>query len=249
MYKIFIFISFSFFLFSCQNKKETISNKKLKDEHTSQLSLDWDGIYKGISPCNHCEGLLMSIRLKNDLTYQLITQHSGDETMYEKENGTFVWNDDGNTIRFQDKNGKTQTFLVTENIITLIQNNSHAMLYKELYGIKEQYWKLIELNEKAITGTDSTIREPYIILKDSDNELQGFASCNRLKGIYSINDVNKISFSNILTTRVTCNLIKQETEFINTLSEAKVYRIENDKLLLLNNKHKIIARFQVVYLR
>ena len=62
----------AFTLMSCtnQSKKQTdeptTMDETMIDSHTSEMSLDWAGVYQGTLPCADCEGIETMIELKDD---------------------------------------------------------------------------------------------------------------------------------------------------------------------------------------
>lgn len=124
---------FSFTLLSCanQNKKETNEttpiNETIVDSHTSEIALDWAGVYEGTMPCADCEGIETVIELKDDLTYVAKYTYLGkkeDENLFTNK-GVFTWNDDGNSISLQDEGLETQ-YKVGENQIVLLNSDGEV---------------------------------------------------------------------------------------------------------------------------
>jgi heat shock protein HslJ len=91
-------------------------NKIIIDTHNSKNALDWQGTYKGITPCADCEGIATEVILNNDLTYIIKTKYLGknNEKVFE-EKGTFTWDKTGTTIIFNDFKGKPNQYKVGEN--------------------------------------------------------------------------------------------------------------------------------------
>jgi uncharacterized lipoprotein NlpE involved in copper resistance len=56
-------------VYSCRTDKTTKTTKPAPDMHTSEMSLDWDGIYAGVIPAADGEGINVKITLNNDKTY------------------------------------------------------------------------------------------------------------------------------------------------------------------------------------
>lgn len=115
---------------ACQKSKET-ENLVIDDEmfetgempedfidhHTAMNSLDFMGIYKGVLPCADCEGIETIIELGSGNSYvkKVIYLGKGDQKVIES-GGTFTWNDDGNTITFNEEDVPNQYF-VGENVL------------------------------------------------------------------------------------------------------------------------------------
>ena len=127
----FIILFSLFSIVSCQKQtKETETNVVVAkndstrvDNHTSQNSLDYIGVYKGILPCADCRGIITTIELKENATYSLKTSYQGKSAKVFEEKGRFAWNDEGNTIMLNDiKNGPNQYF-VGEHTLTQLDRS------------------------------------------------------------------------------------------------------------------------------
>ena len=72
-------------LVSCtNNKKQAVTqdevnqvNKTVIDSHTSDMSLDWAGVYEGVLPCADCDGIETTLELKKDHTYVATYKYIG----------------------------------------------------------------------------------------------------------------------------------------------------------------------------
>ena len=84
--------------------------------HTSQNSLDWSGMYKGVVPCADCEGIETILILNSDKTYLLRTKYlgKGDGQPIEKT-GSLTWNAEGNTITLGGIENAPGQYFVGEN--------------------------------------------------------------------------------------------------------------------------------------
>ena len=82
----------------------------------SQNSLDWQGTYKGVTPCADCEGIETEIILNLDLTYVMKTKYlgKGDGKVFE-EKGSFVWDKSGGNIILKGSKGGPSQYKVGEN--------------------------------------------------------------------------------------------------------------------------------------
>lgn len=115
--------------------------KQLIDSHNSQNALDWEGTYKGITPCADCEGIETELVLIIELSYSIKTKYLGkgkDEVFEEK--GNFIWDKTGGSIILLELKGKPSQYKVGEN--KLIQ---------------------LDVNGKAIIGV---LAEKYVLIKE-----------------------------------------------------------------------------------
>ncbi len=120
-------------LVSCTNQSkkqdgthqdETSLNEGVIDSHTSEMSLDWAGVYEGMLPCADCEGIETIIELKDDRTYIAHYTYLGsreDENKFTYE-GTFTFDVLGNTITLQSE-GETSQYKVGENQLTMLNQD------------------------------------------------------------------------------------------------------------------------------
>ncbi len=123
----------AFTLMSCtnQSKKQadetTPINETVVDSHTSEIALDWAGVYEGTMPCADCEGIETTIELKDDHTYVAHYNYLGKsdgDNMFTNE-GTFTWDILGSTITLQSEN-ETSQYKVGENQIVLLNSDGEV---------------------------------------------------------------------------------------------------------------------------
>jgi len=113
--------------------------------------------------------------------------------------------------------------------------------------LTETYWKLTELMGQQIVKKDDLNKEMHLILKKEGNRVSGHGGCNSFMGSYSIEDGNRISFSQLAGTLMACNNMEREKEFMEVLQKVDNYTI-NGKMLSLNKaKMATLARFEAVY--
>lgn len=118
-----IYVTFVLFAFTaCKNnqEKETgeeiVETEQAPDMHTSQISLDWQGVYKGVLPCADCEGIATEVKLNDDQTYTIERVYLGKDDQAFKETGAFKWTEDGGSIVLKEKvKGSPTLFKVGEN--------------------------------------------------------------------------------------------------------------------------------------
>lgn len=114
---------------------------------------------------------------------------------------------------------------------------------KGKFPLAETKWELIELNGKPVEET--TRRAYYINFDSKSGTFKAFVGCNKINGNYFMKSANKLGFSNITTTRKTCDNIAVEREFFNNLQKTDNYMIEG-KMLHLHVGKKAIAKFEAI---
>jgi len=126
--KLIIILSACLFFISCKKQvqqteiendrisKEVIENQMVPIADNSQNALDWNGTYKGITPCADCEGIETEIVLNLDLTYVMRTKYlgKGDGKVFE-EKGSFAWDKSGGSISLEGRKGSPSQYKVGEN--------------------------------------------------------------------------------------------------------------------------------------
>ncbi len=115
-------------------------------------------------------------------------------------------------------------------------------------ALMEKYWKLIELDGKGLTVSDSNRREPHLILKKEGAAVTGSSGCNSFSGTYELTQKG-ITFSQMIATRMACPDMTVEKALLQLFSEVDSYTISSDgKFMTLLNGAKELAKFEVVYL-
>jgi len=110
-------------------------------------------------------------------------------------------------------------------------------------GIAGKTWILIELNgNPVIAGSNRT---PQLIFNDSEKKFSGNTGCNSMAGNYEIKDGNRITLSNIITTKMACtDNIEMETQLLNALEQADNYNMTGETLVLNKARMAPLARFK-----
>ncbi|MFN2440038.1 MAG: META domain-containing protein [Chitinophagaceae bacterium] len=75
---------------------------------------------------------------------------------------------------------------------------------------------------------------------NADSSFNGNAGCNRVAGKYILKGTS-IKFNNIITTKMACDKLEQESAFLRLLEETvSAYTINNNSLLLRDGSSNII---------
>ena len=132
-----LLVSFS----SCNNQSKSQEEEiQICDTiHNAKNSLDWAGIYKGITPCADCEGIEVEIIINADETYQISYLYIGKGSSPYVSSGNFVWDDNGSII-ILDLNNAANHYLVGENTLTQLDNEKNVIEseFAEMYVLKKQ---------------------------------------------------------------------------------------------------------------
>ncbi len=108
----------------------------------------------------------------------------------------------------------------------------------------DQSWKLIEINSITVQN-DAEARTPYMILKQSSQEVSGNGGCNSFSGIYSVEGTS-LRFGNFIVTKMACDKLDLEYQFFSVLKQCEKYQIVQDTLILSDRLDHKIAHFKVI---
>jgi len=138
----------------------------------------------------------------------------------------------------------TQESLVIEKFVRAWPGETCTPRGSDLAGT---YWKLTYL-EGARVAAQPGQREPHLVLRAAEGQVQGFAGCNGFFGGYEIRD-GGIRFSRMGATMMACREgMETEDAFLKALAAADRHEIVGEYLLLYQGD-RLVARFEAVYLR
>lgn len=104
-----------------ENDPLLMEEEAVIDSHTSEISLDWAGVYEGTLPCASCERIEAVVELNQDHTYTSTFTYIGEpEGEVEfKEEGAFTWDETGSNITLESESEPTQ-YKVGENKLIML---------------------------------------------------------------------------------------------------------------------------------
>ena len=243
-YKSLIIFAIFLTIVSCHPGKKSKSQNVKHLGDNSMSSVDWDGIYQGILPCADCEGIKTQLTLNKDLTYVLQTQYLGRKDSVFTKKGKFGWVNNGGSIVLDNDNN--QKYLVGENRIFHLDKDGNRIsgdlaekyvLEKEKQVLVGKYWKLVRLNGKDVIDQR---KEPYIEFDTENMRASGNGGCNQFSCSYEIPGPNRITFGNIMSTKMACMGNSVEDDFFRVLAETTIYSVSANELKLKNEYMKIM---------
>lgn len=104
------------------------------------------------------------------------------------------------------------------------------------------YWKLVELNGKAITS-EMVNREAFMQLIAESGRVTGNGGCNVMGGSYELMEPNRIRFSGMFSTKMACPKMDVEDQFFKVLENADSYYLKGDTLQLIRARMAPLAIF------
>jgi heat shock protein HslJ len=239
----------------CKPAAEQGGGASQGDQHNSSNSLDWPGVYYGVTPCADCPGIQTIVWLNEDMTYRITTRYLERQKDSTEYSGTFRWNDAGNAIVL-DSSGKQffpGGFFVGENTLTVLDRDgnrmagelaAHYVLTKDNYKLLGTDWVLVELNGKPVSVSDSSGRTPHMRFMEAESRFAGNGGCNGLSGVFELKGMNRITFSNMIRTQMACPALDIENEFIKALETTDNFVVAGDTLVLNRARMAPLARLR-----
>ncbi|MCL2414836.1 MAG: META domain-containing protein [Bacteroidales bacterium] len=132
--------------------------------------------------------------------------------------------------------GKRQT----DSQTTTVSNISASV---EATGVTDRYWKLVELNGNPIEGPTYA----FIFMNSSDGRVHGNLGCNSFSGSFTLQEGNRISFSQLINTQKFClEGMEIEAEMARVLQHADNYNLTETQFVLNRARMAPLARFEEV---
>ena len=115
-------------------------------------------------------------------------------------------------------------------------------------SLENTYWKLISLRGQPVVVVQNQ-REPHFVLHAALKRVAGSGGCNHLTGEYTL-DGDRLSFGRTAGTLMACPQgMEQERAFLDTLTSVARWRIEGQRLELLDAGGAALVHFEAKYLQ
>ncbi|SRX52453.1 hypothetical protein AEQU1_00317 [Aequorivita sp. CIP111184] len=104
------------------------------------------------------------------------------------------------------------------------------------------------MGDQHLKMSENQEREIYFTLKNHENRVIGVAGCNTFSRTYTLEERNRIHFSQMATARIACpNLNVNESEYLKDFELASNHSITED-VFSLNIAHSSpLAVFEAIY--
>ncbi|MEM6896979.1 MAG: META domain-containing protein [Pseudomonadota bacterium] len=119
-------------------------------------------------------------------------------------------------------------------------------------ALENTYWQVVTLQGEDV-GAATTDREPYLVLRDAQEESARFSAtigCNQFVGSYAVTG-ERLTFGPAAATMMAClqpfNVL--ERRLAEVLAETRSQRREGDTLMLLDEEGAVLADLRAVYYR
>jgi heat shock protein HslJ len=108
-------------------------------------------------------------------------------------------------------------------------------------GFAGKKWILKELIGKPVGEVNG--KTPYVQFTDTDTRISADGGCNKMSGTYTLSDVNRITFSQMISTKMACPDMQVEDKLAEVLGKADNYYLTKDSLILYKARMAALAIF------
>ncbi|MCL2417560.1 MAG: META domain-containing protein [Bacteroidales bacterium] len=110
-------------------------------------------------------------------------------------------------------------------------------------SVTDTHWTLVELNGNPVEASSGV----FIFMNSSDGRVHGNLSCNSFSGSFTLQEGNRISFSQLVNTQMLCIAgMEIEAEMSRILQLADNYNLTETQFVLNRARMAPLARFEVV---
>lgn len=97
-----------------------------------------------------------------------------------------------------------------------------------------QQWVVVEMKGVPVQQSGGR-RDAHIVFDVPAKKFSGNGGCNQINGIYTL-EKKDIRFTDVISTKMSCNDIDFENTFLSTLGSIDRYELRENQLLLKRNK-------------
>ena len=100
-------------------------------------------------------------------------------------------------------------------------------------------WVLTEMKGVPVQLSGGR-RDAYINFEPREKRFSGNGGCNQISGNYSL-DKKNIHFTEVISTKMSCEDIAFENTFLSTLNNVDRYEVKGDNLLLKRKREVVLV--------
>lgn len=130
--------------------------------------------------------------------------------------------------------------LVTLKTCKIIPANLDNSQVKVAQAEVKGTWKVIH-----IQGIDSLSKNPTLTFDTENKRVNGNAGCNRYNATYTIKD-SLITFGPALSTKMYCNNMNIEKQFLGLLKKVSYFKFENFNLVFLSTTSEKLLKLSAI---
>jgi uncharacterized lipoprotein YbaY/heat shock protein HslJ len=152
-------------------------------------------------------------------------------------------------MRAPEPGGAPRPALQVQRVIGLSAQSQCAAPTAGNATLENTYWRLATLRGQPVAPPVERQREAHLILQPAQRRVVGSGGCNRLSGAYTL-DGERLAFSRAIGTMMACrDGMDQERALLDTLTQVARWRVDGQRLVLLDERGAPLLAFDAVYLR
>jgi len=138
--------------------------------------------------------------------------------------------------------GPVRPHLIVEQFVNVVAGTCET---PPVVALEDTYWQLAQLGGTPVALAAGQ-RAPYFVLDSARHRVSGYAGCNRMMGGYSV-DGAKLAFTQMAGTMMAClQGMEIEQALHEALKRVTAWRIEGNRLDLLDADGAVAAAFTAV---
>ena len=106
-------------------------------------------------------------------------------------------------------------------------------------GWGHQEWVIVEMKRVPVQQSGGR-RDAHITFETTAKTFSGNGGCNQINGNYTV-DKKEIRFTEVLSTKMSCNDIEFENTFLSMLSSIDHYEVRGSDLVLKKKKETMLV--------
>ena len=151
-------------------------------------------------------------------------------------------------MRAVEDGGTPRPVLQVERFVAITAQAACEVPSSSAASLENTYWKLVTLRGQPVVVADRQ-REPHLILQPEQHRVAGSGGCNRIAGGYTLAG-DRLTFGRTAGTMMACrDGMEQERTFLDALGAVARWRIDGQRLELVDSRGDVLARFEAVVLR
>lgn len=151
-------------------------------------------------------------------------------------------------MRALEDGGTPRPALLVERFVTISAQPACEASSSGTASLENTYWKLTTLRGQPVAVPDRQ-REPHLILQPAQHRVSGSGGCNRLSGGYTLAG-DRLTFGRTAGTMMACvDSMELERGFLEMLAVVARWRIDGQRLELVDSRGDVLARFEAAKLQ
>jgi uncharacterized lipoprotein YbaY/heat shock protein HslJ len=152
-------------------------------------------------------------------------------------------------MRAPEPGGAPRPALQVARLIGLSAQSQCAAPAAGSATLENTYWRLASLRGQPVMPPTERQREAHLVLQPAQRRVIGSGGCNRLSGTYTL-DGERLVFSRAVGTMMACrDAMDQERALLDTLTQVARWRVDGQRLALLDERGATLLLFDAVHLR